>query len=140
MKAILRRIKAKVMSQAEAGEAAFQADKAQCESQWHDFEARVRIYFATLCKQIKQDVAAARATAWREAVDVFYGGATKFVATRRADLDAAVKRIKADAAARDWPMSRRRRTPSFAPAAETHEHRIPIAVLFRQVAPRRTGY
>jgi hypothetical protein len=98
LKAILRRIKAKVMSQAEAGEAAFQADKAQCESQWHDFEARVRIYFATLCKQIKQDVAAARATAWREAVDVFYGGATKFVATRRADLDAAVKRIKADAA------------------------------------------
>ena len=29
---------------------------------------------------------------------MFYGGATKFVATRRADLDAAVKRIKADAA------------------------------------------
>ena len=35
--------------------------------------------------------------AWREAADKFHDGATKLAAERRADIDAAVKQMKADA-------------------------------------------
>ena len=89
--------------QAEAGEAAWAGAKAKLESQWNDFEAQVKIYINTVGKQIEQqqvtfrDVAAAQMEAWREASDKFHDAATKLAAERRADLDAAVKQMKADA-------------------------------------------
>jgi hypothetical protein len=89
---------------AEAGEAAWQRAKAQLESQWHAFEAELKTYFETIGKQIEQqqatfrDVAAAQVKAWREAADKFHAEAAKIAATRRADVDAAVKQMKADAA------------------------------------------
>jgi len=94
---------AKVNAQAQAGEAAFNAGKAQLESQWDGFEAQVKAYFETVGKQIEQqqatfrDVAAAQARAWREAVDTLTAEAAKVTAARRADFDAAVKQMKADA-------------------------------------------
>ena len=68
-----------------------------------EFEAQVKIYIDTVGKQIKQqqatfhDVAAAQVKAWREAADQFHDAATKLAAERRADIDAAVTQMKADA-------------------------------------------
>jgi hypothetical protein len=95
---------AKAKAQVQAGEAAMQATKAQLESQWHGFEAQVKTYFDTVGKQVEQqqatfrDVAAVQAKAWREAADKLHSEATKVAAARRADVDAAVKQMKADAA------------------------------------------
>jgi hypothetical protein len=94
---------AAVKKQAEAGEAAWERTKGQLESQWNGFEAQVKTYIDTVGKQIEQqqatfrDVAAAQLKAWREAADKFHGAATKLAAERRADIDAAVKQMKADA-------------------------------------------
>lgn len=94
---------ADVKKEAEAGEAAWERAKAQLEAQWNDFEAQVKAYINTVGKQIEQqqatfqDVAAAQMRAWHEAADKFHGAATKLAAERRADIDAAVKQMKADA-------------------------------------------
>jgi hypothetical protein len=91
-------------AQAQAGEASWQAGKAQLESQWRGFEAQVKTYFDTVGKKVEQqqatfrDVAAAQAKAWREAADKIQAAATGVAAAGRADLDAAVKQMKADAA------------------------------------------
>src|SRR5439155_1532559 len=58
----------------------------------------------SLAKQVDQQkatfhsAAAAQVKAWREAAEKFQSEATKIVAARRTDLDAAVKQMKADAA------------------------------------------
>lgn len=95
---------AKARAQAQQGEAAMQAGKAQLESQWQGFEAQVRTYFDTVGRQVEQqqatfqDVAAAQAKAWREAADRLRDEAAKVMAAGRADVDAAVKQMKTDAA------------------------------------------
>lgn len=92
-----------VTKQAEAGAAAWERTKAQLESQWNGFEAEVKMYIDMVGKQVEQqqatfkDVADAQLKAWREAADKFHGAATKLAAERRADIDAAVKQMKADA-------------------------------------------
>ena len=79
--------------------------KAQLESQWKGFETQVQAYFDTAGKHIEQqqatfrDVAAAQAKAWREAADKLQAEAAKVTAAKRADIDAAVTQIKADATA-----------------------------------------
>ena len=93
----------KVKAQAQAGEAALQATKPQLESQWQAFEVQVKTYFDTVGKQIElqqatfRDVAAAQVKAWREAADQVHNAATKVAAEKRANLDTAVKQMKADA-------------------------------------------
>ncbi|NRQ12825.1 hypothetical protein [Ensifer sesbaniae] len=95
---------AKVKAQAQAGEAAMQAGKAQLEAQWQGFEAQVNTYFQTVGKQIEQQqatfqqVAAAQAKAWREAADKLHAEASKVATARRADIDAALEQMRADAA------------------------------------------
>jgi hypothetical protein len=95
---------ANAKAQAQAGEAALHAAKAQLESQWKGFETQVKAYFDTVGKQIEQqhatfrDVAAAQAKAWREAADSFQKELGKVAAARRNDVETAVKRMKADAA------------------------------------------
>jgi hypothetical protein len=95
---------AKANSQAQSAGAALEANKAQLESQWRDFEAQVKTYFDTVGKQVEQQratflsIAAAQAKAWHEAADTFHAEAAKIAAARRADLDAAVKQMQADAA------------------------------------------
>jgi hypothetical protein len=94
---------AAVKRHATAGEADWERTKAQLESQWNAFEAQVKIYINTVGKHIEQqqatfrDVAAAQVEAWREAADKFHDAATKVAAERRADFDAAIKQMKADA-------------------------------------------
>ena len=95
---------AKAKAQAQAGEATLQAAKTQLESQWHGFEAQVKTYIETVGKQVEQqqatfrDVAAAQVKAWREATDKLHNETAKIAAEKRADVDAAVKQMKADAA------------------------------------------
>lgn len=92
-----------VGKQTEAGEAAWASTKAHLESNWSAFEAEVKKYVETFGKQIEQrqatfqDVAAAQMKAWYEAADKIQGAAAGFAADRRADIDATVKRMKADA-------------------------------------------
>ena len=96
--------KAKAKAQAQAGETALQAGKAQMEAHWKTFEGHVSTYFDTVGKQVEQhqatfrDVAAAQAKAWREAADTFQNEIGKVAASRRSDLDTAVKQMKVDAA------------------------------------------
>lgn len=98
---------AAVKKQAEAGEASMDRAKAQLESQWTAFEAQVKSYIDAVGKQVEQqqatfrDVAAAQMKAWHEAADNIQGAATKFAADRRADIDAAVKQMKAGASEAD---------------------------------------
>ena len=95
---------ANLKKQAKATEAAWESNKAQLDSRWKAFEAQVRTYIDTVAKQVPQqralfrDVAAAQAKAWREAANTIHDVATKFAAGRRADVDAAVTKMKADAA------------------------------------------
>ena len=94
---------ATVKKQAEAGEAAWARTKPQLESRWNDFEAQVKTYIDSVGKQVQQqqatfrDVAAAQVKAWREAADKLHDAAAKVAAARRADLDATVRQMKADA-------------------------------------------
>ena len=94
---------ASVNKQAKATEAAWESNKAQLDSQWKAFEAQVRTYIDTVAKQLPQqqalfrDVAAAQVKTWRQAANAIQEAATKFAAGRRADVDAAVTKMKADA-------------------------------------------
>ena len=94
----------KVKAQSQAGEAALQAIKTQLEPQWQAFEAHVKTYFETVGKQIElqqatfRDVATAQVKAWREAADKVHDAAAKVATEKRANVDAAVKQMKADAA------------------------------------------
>ena len=95
---------AKAKAQAQAGEATLQASKAQLESQWHGFETQLKTYIETVGKQVQQqqatfrDVATAQMKAWHEATDKLHNETAKIAAAKRADVDAAVKQMKADAA------------------------------------------
>ena len=95
--------KADAKAKAQVGEAALHGAKAQLESQWKGFEAQVKAYFDTVGKQVEQqqatfrDVASAQAKAWHDTVDKLQAEAAKVAAAKRADIDAAVKQMKADA-------------------------------------------
>jgi len=95
---------AMVKKEGQAGEAAWQRTKTQLESQWRGFEGQVKTYFETVGKQVDQqqtafrDIAAAQAKAWRQAADNFHSEAAKLAAAKRAEVDAALKEMKAHAA------------------------------------------
>jgi hypothetical protein len=77
--------------------------KAELETKWDDFEADIKTYIDNFGKQVEQqqavfkDIAAAQLKAWREAADKFPGAAAEFAADTRADIDAAVEQMKANA-------------------------------------------
>ncbi len=89
--------------EAEAGEATWKRVQTELESQWNSFEGQLKTYLETAGKQIEQqqatflNIAAAQAKAWREAADTFHHEAGKIAAAKRADLDAAINQMKADA-------------------------------------------
>jgi hypothetical protein len=103
MKKLRDEFQAKAKAQAQAGETALQSSRAQLETQWRSFESQVKTYFDTVGKQAEQqhaafrDVAAAQLKAWRAAADTFHSEASKIATAKRADLDAAVKQMRADA-------------------------------------------
>ena len=93
--------------QVEAGEAAWQRAQPQLEVQWNGFEAQLKGYVEIIGRQIEQqqatfrEVAVAQVKAWREAADRLRNKKSKWAAPKRADIDAAVKQMKADAAEAD---------------------------------------
>jgi len=103
---------AKAKTQAEGGEAALKAAKAELDVQWNGFEAQVKAYFETVAKQVDQQqatfrqAAAAQAKAWSEAAGRFHAEATKLAAAKRSDIDAAVSQVKAQAAQADAAVAK----------------------------------
>jgi hypothetical protein len=101
-----------IKKQAEANEAAWIGAKAKLEAEWNSFEAEVRKYVESFGKQIEHQQAtftlqaAAQLKAWREAADKFGSDAKDFAAERRAEIDTAVKRMSADAAAAEEKLQR----------------------------------
>jgi hypothetical protein len=95
---------AKARSQAQAAESALQPLQAQLDSCWRGFEAQLKAYFAGVVEQIEHQqtaflaIATAHAKSWRESADTFQREAAKVAAAKRADLDAAIKEMKAEAA------------------------------------------
>jgi len=92
-----------VTKQADAGEAAWSSAKSQMEATWRGFEAEVKKYVETFGKQVDQQqstfhgAANAQLKAWRDAADKIQSAATELATDRRNDIDAALKRMKADA-------------------------------------------
>lgn len=93
-----------VKKHAEANEAAFVAAKAKLEVDWKAFEADVAKYVDGFSNRVEQQraafevQAAAQLNAWREVADKIASDGRQFAAERRAQIDEAVKRMKADAA------------------------------------------
>jgi hypothetical protein len=92
-----------IKKQSEANEAAWIQAKAKLEDDWRSFEAEVKKYVESFGKQIEHQQATfklqadAQLKAWREAADKLGSDAKKFASERRGDIDAAVKRMNADA-------------------------------------------
>jgi hypothetical protein len=101
-----------VKKNAEANEAAWVAAKAKLEADWKTFEADVTKYVESFSKHIEQQQAtfkvqaAAQLNAWREAADKLASDAKEFAAERRTDIDAALKRMNADAAAAEVKLQK----------------------------------
>lgn len=94
-----------VRKQAEANEAGWIAAQAQLEAEWGSFETEAKKYVESFVKQVEQQQAtfklqaAAQLNAWREAADKLGSAANDFAAERRNEIDAALKRMNADAVA-----------------------------------------
>lgn len=94
---------AALQKQTEAGEAAWERTRRDLEAQWHGFEAELKTYFGNVGMQIEQqqttfrEVADAQLKAWHNAADKVWDAAAQVAATGRSEVDAAVKRMRADA-------------------------------------------
>ena len=93
-----------VKQQTAAGEAAWQRNRSELEAQWRSFEAQVNSYLESLGKKVEQqqamfrDIAAAQMKAWFDVAGKFSQEAASLAAAKRSDIDAAVARMKANAA------------------------------------------
>ena len=89
----------------QTNEATFAQAKAAMEGEWNAFETSVQHYVDAAGQQAEQQKAAFRARvdaqtkAWREAADKQRKAAAGFAAERKADVEAAVKRMNTDAVA-----------------------------------------
>ena len=105
-----------VKKQTDAGEAAWLKSKSQLENNWNGFEAEVKKYIETFGKQIKsqqttfQDAAAAQLKAWRDAAEKIQSAAANLAADQRPDIDAVLKRMKADASQAEANLQKLTRT------------------------------
>jgi hypothetical protein len=94
-----------VKKQTESNEAAWTSAKAKLEPEWNSFEVEVKKYVESFAKQVEQQRAtfklqsAAQLKAWREAADKLADDTKQFATGRQAEIDVAVKRMQADAAA-----------------------------------------
>jgi 3-dehydroquinate synthetase len=98
--------------QAEANEATWISAMAKLETEWNSFETELKKYVESFGKQIEHQQAtfklqaAAQLKAWHEAADKLGSDAKKFAAERRTEIDAAVKRMSADAAAAEEKLQK----------------------------------
>jgi hypothetical protein len=88
-----------------ANEAAWTSAKTRLETEWSAFQADVKKYVESYGKKFElqqatfKHQAAAQLKAWREAGDKLASAANEFTAERRGEIEANVKRMKADAVA-----------------------------------------
>jgi hypothetical protein len=94
-----------VKKQAGANESAWARAKTKLETEWSVFETEVKKYVESYGKQFELQQAtfnlqaAAQLKAWRDAADKLASAAGEFAAERRGEIEANVKRMKADAVA-----------------------------------------
>ena len=92
-----------IKNQAGASESAWTSAKTTLEADWIAFEAEVKKYVESYGKQFElqqatfKHQAEAQLKAWRETADKLAATAGEFAAERRAEIEASVKRMKADA-------------------------------------------
>jgi hypothetical protein len=88
---------------AHVDEAAFARTKAALEGQWAAFEDSVKDYLATVGKQVTEQETVFRARAdaqgkaWQHAIDRLHESAANLAAESRGEVEAAVKRLEAEA-------------------------------------------
>ncbi len=93
-----------IKKEGEMSEADWTRAKAALETDWSAFEASVQKYIEAAGVQVKQEQAAfrvradAQRKAWQEAIDKLENTAAGLAADNRADVDSAVKHMKAEAA------------------------------------------
>lgn len=98
--------------QSEANEAAWIHAKTKLEADWRSFEAEVKKYVESFGKQIEHQQstfklqADAQLKAWREAAGKLGSDAKRFATERRGEIDAAVKRMNADAAEAEMKLQK----------------------------------
>lgn len=94
-----------VKEHAEANEPAWISAKTKLESEWSAFEAEVSKYVESFGKQFELQQATfklqaeAQLKAWRDASEKLGAAAGEFTAERRDEIEATLKRMKADAVA-----------------------------------------
>ena len=101
-----------VKKQAEASEAAWTGAKTRLEADWKAFETDVNKYVESYGKQLELQQAtfklqaAAQLNAWRDAADKLAAAAGEFASERRDEMEANVKRMKADAVAAEEKLQK----------------------------------
>ena len=94
-----------VKKQAGDNEVAWSSAKTKLETEWSAFEAEVKKYVESYGKKFELQQAtfklqaAAQIKAWRDAAEKLGSAAGEFAAERRSEIEANVKRMKADAVA-----------------------------------------
>lgn len=103
---------ATVKKQSEANEPAWINAKARLETEWNSFEAEVKKYVASFGKHVEHQQAtfklqaAAQLKAWHEVADKLGSDAKDFATERRGEIDAALKRMNAEAAAAEEKLQK----------------------------------
>jgi hypothetical protein len=101
-----------IRKEGEMTEADWTRAKVALEADWGAFEASVQKYIDAAGVKGEQQKAAfqvradAQRKAWQEAIDKFENTAAGVAADRRADVDSAVKQMKADAAAAEAKLEK----------------------------------
>lgn len=101
-----------VEQQAGVSEAAWTRAREKLEPEWNAFEAELKKYWENFGNQAEQQRATfklqaeAQLKAWREAADKLAGNTKQFAGERQAEIDTAVKRMQADAAAAEKKLQK----------------------------------
>ena len=107
-----------IKKEGEMSEADWNRAKKSLETDWSAFEASVQKYIDAAGLQVEQQKAAfqvradAQRKAWREAIDKLENTTAGFAADRKAEVESAVKRMKAEAGAAETKLDKLNRAES----------------------------
>jgi hypothetical protein len=107
-----------IKKEKEMSEADWNSAKASLETDWSAFEASVQKYIDAAGVQVEQQKAAfqvradAQRKAWQEAIGKLENSAAGLAADRRAEVESAVKRMKAEAVAAEAKLDKLNRAGS----------------------------
>ncbi|MGC1456448.1 MAG: hypothetical protein WA946_14790 [Nitrospirota bacterium] len=107
-----------IKKEGEMSEADWNRAKALLETDWNAFEASVQRYIDAAGLKVEQQKAAFRVRAdeqrkaWQEAIDKIENSAAGFAADRKAEVESAVKRMKAESVAAEAKLDKLSRAGS----------------------------